>query len=196
MADAQVLPLQFSGFASTMRDYVGELHQLIEDKRTRAAELTPLLDQNDFGLAADPTRVVAPPERQSPVPELSLAPLDAVLTRLQTSAAAYDGAYTRLTSGPISLSSAQREKLNALLQGMEQRLTDARGLPGRDWFRHFIYAPGILTGYGVKTLPGVREALEGNRWDEANRYATITAQMLGAYCDGIDQATALLSGKR
>jgi len=196
MADAQVLPLQFSGFASTMRDYVGELHQLIEDKRTRAAELAPLLDQNDFGLAADPTRVVAPPEPQTPVPELSLAPLDAVLTRLQTSAAAYDGAYTRLTSGQIALSSAQREKLNALLQGMEQRLTDARGLPGRDWFRHFIYAPGVLTGYGVKTLPGVREALEGDRWDEANRYAAITAQVLGAYCDGIDQATALLSAKR
>jgi N-acetylated-alpha-linked acidic dipeptidase len=196
MADAQVLPLQFSGFASTMRDYVGELHTLLEDKRTRAAELTLLLDQNDFGLAADPTRVVASPEPQSPVPEVSLAPLDAVLTRLQTSAAAYDGAYTRLTSGPISLSSAQREKLNALLQSMEQRLTDARGLPGRDWFRHFIYAPGVLTGYGVKTLPGVREALEGDRWDEANRYAAITAQVLGAYCDGIDQATALLSGKR
>ena len=126
----------------------------------------------------------------------NLAPLDGVLTRLQTSAAAYDGAYTRLTSGQITLSAAQRAKLNALLQGMEQRLTDARGLPGRDWFRHFVYAPGLLTGYGVKTLPGVREAIEGDRWEEADRYAAITAQVLGAYCDGIDQATALLSGRK
>jgi N-acetylated-alpha-linked acidic dipeptidase len=196
MADAPVLPLQFSGFASTMRDYVGELHKLIEEKRTRVAELTPLLDHNDFGLAADPTRVVAAPAREGPVPEVNLAPLDAVLTRLQTSAAAYDGEYTRLTAGPISLTTAQRTQLNALLQGMEQRLTDARGLPGRDWFRHFIYAPGLLTGYGVKTLPGVREAIEGDRWDEANRYAAITAQVLGAYCDGIDRATALLSGRK
>jgi N-acetylated-alpha-linked acidic dipeptidase len=196
MADAPVLPLQFSGFASTMRDYVDQLHKLVEEKRTRVAELTPLLDHNDFGLAADPTRVVAAPAREGPVPEVNLAPLDAVLTRLQTSAAAYDGAYARLASGPISLTTGQRAQLNALLQGMEQRLTDARGLPGRDWYRHFIYAPGVLTGYGVKTLPGVREAIEGDRWDEANRYAAITAEVLGAYCDGIDRATALLSGRK
>jgi N-acetylated-alpha-linked acidic dipeptidase len=195
MADAEVLPLQFSGFADTMRDYVGELHKLVEERRKHAAELAPLLDQNDFGLSADPTRVVGPPEREAPVPEVSLAPLDAVLTRLQRSAAAYDGAYARLAAGTVSLTNAQRAQLNALLQGMEQRLTDARGLPGRDWYRHFVYAPGLLTGYGVKTLPGVREAIEGVRWEEANRYAGITAEVLGAYCDGIDRATALLSGK-
>ena len=196
MADAPVLPLQFSGFASTMRDYVDQLHKLVEEKRTRVAELTVLLDHNDFGLAADPTRAVAAPAREGPVPEVNLATLDAVLTRLQSSAAAYDGAYTRLASGTIPLTTAQRAQLNALLQGMEQRLTDARGLPGRDWYRHFIYAPGVLTGYGVKTLPGVREAIEGNRWDEANRYAAITAEVLGAYCDGIDRATALLSSRK
>ena len=196
MADAPVLPLQFSGFASTMRDYVDQLHKLVEEKRTRVAELTVLLDHNDFGLAADPTRAVAAPAREGPVPEVNLATLDAVLTRLQSSAAAYDGAYTRLASGTIALTTAQRAQLNALLQGMEQRLTDARGLPGRDWYRHFIYAPGVLTGYGVKTLPGVREAIEGNRWDEANRYAAITAEVLGAYCDGIDRATALLSSRK
>ena len=196
MADAPVLPLQFGGFAATMRDYVGELHRLVADKRTTASELGPLLDQNAFGLAADPTRVVGPPESEGPVPEVNLAPLDAVLTRLQTSAAAYDGAYARLTAGEIPLSGAQRAQLNALLQGMEQRLTDARGLPGRDWFRHFIYAPGMLTGYGVKTLPAVREAIEGNRWGEADRYAGITAEVLGKYCDGIDRATALLSARR
>ena len=59
---------------------------------------------------------------------------------------------------------------------MEQKLTDERGLPGRDWYRHFVYAPGALTGYGVKTLPAVREAIEAGRWDEANEYVGITAQ--------------------
>jgi N-acetylated-alpha-linked acidic dipeptidase len=75
---------------------------------------------------------------------------------------------------------------------MEQALTSERGLPGRSWYRHLIYAPGLLTGYGVKTLPGVREAIEGNRWNEANEYARRTAEVLSTYCDRLDQAKALL----
>ena len=63
---------------ATMRDYVGELHMLVAEKRTKANELSPLLDQNAFGLAADPTRMVEPPAREGPVPEVNLAPLDAV----------------------------------------------------------------------------------------------------------------------
>ena len=77
---------------------------------------------------------------------------------------------------------------------MEQRLTDERGLPGRLWYRHFVYAPGALTGYGVKTLPGVREAIDANRWAEAAAYIPITAAVLARYCDALDQATALLPG--
>jgi N-acetylated-alpha-linked acidic dipeptidase len=75
---------------------------------------------------------------------------------------------------------------------MEQSLTSARGLPGREWYKHLIYAPGMLTGYGVKTLPGVRESIEANKWDDANEYSVITAAALSAYCDRLDRATALL----
>jgi N-acetylated-alpha-linked acidic dipeptidase len=193
IAEAPVLPLEFTGFADTMRDYVEDLHKLLDERRMRAAELTALLDQNAYGLAADPTRAVGAPEREAPVPDLNLAPLDAVLPRLKTSAAAYDAAYARVAAGEIKLSAAQRKQLDALLQGMELRLTDPRGLPGRDWFRHFVYAPGLLTGYAVKTMPGVREAIEAGRWDEAERYAAMTAERLGAYAEGIEQATAVMS---
>jgi N-acetylated-alpha-linked acidic dipeptidase len=195
-AEAPVLPLEFTGFADTMRDYVEDLHKLLDERRTRAAELTPLLDQNAYGLAADPTRAVGAPEREAPVPDVNLAPLDAVLPRLKTSAAAYDAAYARVTAGEIKLSAAQRKQLDALLQGMELRLTDPRGLPGRDWFRHFVYAPGLLTGYAVKTMPGVREAIEAGRWDEAERYAAMTAERLAAYAEGIEQSTALITRTR
>ncbi len=76
---------------------------------------------------------------------------------------------------------------------MEHKLTDPpRGLPWRDWFRHFVYAPGVLTGYGVKTLPAVREAIEGGRWAEASQYSAITARVLSGYCDQLDAATRLL----
>ena len=101
--------------------------------------------------------------------------------------------YARVDAGTASLDARERTKLNALLQGLEQALTDPQGLPGREWYRHLIYAPGLLTGYGVKTLPGVREAAEDDRWDEANRYVGITAAALAAYCDRLDEATALLN---
>jgi len=192
MADAAVLPLEFTAFADTVSDYLGELRKLIEEKRAHAIELDRLLDEKAFVLAADPTRVVLPPQREETVPDVDFAPLESVIARLKTSARAYDAAYGRLVAGELRLSAAQRTELNRLLQGMEQKLTDARGLPGRDWFRHFIYAPGVLTGYGVKTLPGVREAIEGARWAEANQYSAITATVLSRYCDQLDQATRLL----
>jgi N-acetylated-alpha-linked acidic dipeptidase len=192
VADADVLPLQFTGFADTVGRYVEELHKLVDEKRENSEELARLLDKSAFTLSADPTRRVLPPAREPAVPHLNLAPLDNVAARLKTSAKVYDDLYAKLDAGTLKLNSATRRELNTLLQGMEQTLTTARGLPGREWYKHLIYAPGMLTGYGVKTLPGVRESIEANKWDEANEYSTITAAALGAYCDRLDRATAAL----
>ncbi|MGH8140431.1 MAG: transferrin receptor-like dimerization domain-containing protein [Steroidobacteraceae bacterium] len=192
MADANILPMQFAGFADAVERYMGELHGLADQKRKAAQELGKLLDQNAFRLAADPTRPVLAPERSPEVPYLDFAPLDNVLARLKKSAKAYDEAYARLEADDAKLSAAQSRQLNDLLRGMEGTLLDSRGLPGRDWYKHLIYAPGLYTGYGVKTIPGVREAIEQNHWDEANRYSVMTAAALSAYCERLDEATALL----
>jgi len=194
MADADVLPLQFAGFAQAVQGYVGELHDLADSKRKTAEELGSLLDANAFALAADPTRRLLPPEREPAVPYLNLAPLDNAVERLNKSTKAYDDLYTHFAGGRSKLTAAQNTALNSALREMEAALTDPRGLPGRDWFKHLIYAPGLYTGYGVKTVPGVREAIEQNHWDEANQYAAITAQALTAYCDRLDKATRILGG--
>jgi N-acetylated-alpha-linked acidic dipeptidase len=191
-AQADVLPLQFTEFADTVERYVDELHKLADEKRKAAEELGKLLDENAFSLAADPTRVVLPPAREPAVPYLALAPLDNAVTRLKASAKAYDDLFSKLNAGALILTPAHTKELNALLQGMEQALTSSRGLPGREWYKHLLYAPGMLTGYGVKTLPGVRESIEASQWDEANEYSTITAAALSAYCDRLDRATAIL----
>ncbi|HWW79913.1 MAG TPA: transferrin receptor-like dimerization domain-containing protein [Steroidobacteraceae bacterium] len=192
VAEAEVLPLQFTGFAATVEGYVEELHKLTEDKRKSAEELDRLLDQNVFTLTADPTRVVLPPAREPAVPYLNFAALDNIVLQLKTSAKAYDAAYAKLEAGELKLTAAQIDELNGLLQGMEQTLTAAHGLPGREWFKHLIYAPGMLTGYGVKTLPGVRESIESNQWSVANEYSAVTASALNAYCARLDRATAVL----
>jgi N-acetylated-alpha-linked acidic dipeptidase len=80
--------------------------------------------------------------------------------------------------------------MNAALGNLEATLTVARGLPGREWYQHMIYAPGLHTGYGVKTLPGIREAIEDGRWDEANEYMGVVAQALNAYSAQLDRASA------
>lgn len=189
-ADAQVLPLRFGDFADTIARYTDEVHQLADDKREYSDKLNALLDQNAFTLAADPTLKSVPPPRDDEVPYIDFAPLDNALARLKRSAEAYDAALAR-ASAAGSLSAAQRRQLNALLQGMEQALLDSSGLPGRPWYQHFIYAPGMTTGYGVKTLPAVREAIEERRWEDADRGVVRTAAVLDAYRARIDLAAAV-----
>jgi N-acetylated-alpha-linked acidic dipeptidase len=192
MANASVLPFEFGSFAGAVKVYRDELGKLVAERRKKSESLAALLEARAFELAADPTRVVGPPERVPEVPDLDFAPLDAAIARLAKSARAYDEARAKTDAGAESLDAADRRKLNAQLQGLEQALTDPDGLPGREWYRHLIYAPGLLTGYGVKTLPGVREAAEDDRWDEAGRYVGITATALDAWCDRVDEATALM----
>ena len=191
-ADANVLPLRFGDFSDQLDRYVGELHKLIDDTRKDAQQQHQLLDQHAFALVIDPKRPVAPPERDSDVPAIDLAPLDKAAKLLKQSAQAYKAAYSTRAAAGFHMPAAQQLQLNGLMGRMEQALSDPDGLPGRPWFKHMIYAPGMLTGYGVKTVPGVREAIEARRWAEANQYAAVTAKVLDGYRAQLDQLTALL----
>jgi N-acetylated-alpha-linked acidic dipeptidase len=187
-ADADLLPLQFSDAADTVAAQVAELKRLVVTQREHAATVDRLLDQKAFALAADPTLTSGPPDREEAPPDIDFAPLDAAIVRLKASARAYD------LAAAAAPSSANARRVDVILQGIEQALTEPRGLPGRPWYRHLIYAPGMLTGYGAKTLPGVREAIEGRRWGEAGDYIERTAAVLMAMSAKLDEATRLLAG--
>jgi N-acetylated-alpha-linked acidic dipeptidase len=189
-ADADVVPLQFADLAANIDRNLGELHRLADSLRERSATVDRLLDSKAFTLADDPTKPTVAPDRLDVVPAIDFAPLDAAVARLKTSAHAYDAVLV----ASEYLSSAKRAQLDLLLISVEHSLTDAQGLPGRPWYQHLIYAPGMLTGYGAKTLPGVREALEGRRWAEAQAYVGRTAAVLDAARTQIDAATAILKG--
>ena len=192
-ADANVLPMRFGDFSSTLDRYVDQLHKLVDATRKETTLQHQLLDAHAFTLDADPSRPLLPPQRESDVPAIDLAPLDQAARQLALSAQAFQAAYAQRASTGFDLAASQQRQLNHLMGQMEQALTNPDGLPGRPWFKHFIYAPGMLTGYGVKTIPGVREAIEARRWDEANRYAAITAAVLDGYRKKLDQLTALLN---
>jgi N-acetylated-alpha-linked acidic dipeptidase len=189
-ADADVVPLQFADMAASIETNVGELHKLADGLRERATNVDRLLDNKAFTLADDPTKPTVAPDRLDVVPAIDFGPLDAATAKLKASAAAYDAALTKAGA----LKPAARAKLDTVLIGVEHSLTDPQGLPGRPWYQHLIYAPGMLTGYGAKTLPGVREALEGRRWAEAQTYVSRTAAALDAARVQIDAATAILAG--
>jgi N-acetylated-alpha-linked acidic dipeptidase len=192
MADADVLPMRYSDFSDTLDRYVADLHKSIERMRKAAENQHQLLDANVYALVSDPARPVGPPARDSDVPAIDLAPLDAAAKRVKHSAQAFESAYDARAAAGFKLTSAQQAEIDAAMARMEQGLTDPDGLPGRGWYKHLIYAPGLLTGYGVKTVPGVREAIEQRRWDEAGRYAVITARVLDGYRAQLDRLTALV----
>ncbi len=193
VAEADLLPMRFGEFADTVGQYVEEIHKLADDLRERTDRQNRLLDEHAFQLAADPTEHRVPPARESPVPHFNFAPLDNALLKLKKSARNCDEACARAVRSDSGLNEAQRTRLNGLVRGLEQTLIYPHGLPGRGWYRHMIYAPGLHTGYGVKTLPGLREAIEQRLWAEADQYMTIIADALSAYSDRLDQATAALT---
>ncbi len=188
-ADAELPPVNFVGLADTVAGYVDELHKLADHEREETASRDAAIDGGAYRLSADPTKVDLPPQRQAEVPPIALAPLDQASARLKASAQRFQ----RLYDSP-ALSAAQKSALGRSVQGIDLTLMADAGLPGRPWYRNLLYAPGLETGYGVKTEPGVREAIEQRRFDEADRYAAITAAALNAYADRLDRASAAAGG--
>ena len=192
MANADVLPFRFGNFADNVRMYLGEVKQLAASMRTETELHNRLVENDSYEIASDPTKTYVPPEAKEPVPHINFAPVENAVARLEAAAARYDELMTSAVSQGL-LGGGTGERLNNLLQGMEQRMTREEGLPRRPWFRHMIYAPGFWTGYGVKTLPGIREGLEERAWDEVDMFVDEVAAALNRVSDGLDQAAALLS---
>jgi N-acetylated-alpha-linked acidic dipeptidase len=163
--------------------------ELADEMRAETKGHNDLVTAEAFRLAADPTERYVPPEAEAPVPYLNFAPLQNALTTLEASAKAYDAA---LHEQGGALDAGSRARLNQILVRLEQTMTRAQGLPRRSWFKHQIYAPGFYTGYGVKTLPGVREAIEQRTWDEATQQIEIVAAVLEGVAAEIDRATGML----
>jgi N-acetylated-alpha-linked acidic dipeptidase len=187
-SQADLLPAHESEFADSVATFTEELHKMADGMRVKTQELDSLLDDGAYKLAMDPQHVRAAPLRDGNVPYLDFSELDNAIVKLQASAKAFDKEYARVAAADDARAAAQRDRINATLTDIEESLTDSHGLPGREWYQHMIYAPGFHTGYGVKTLPGIREAIEERRWEEANRYVGVVARTLDAYSARLDHA--------
>ncbi len=190
LANAETLPFDFSSLADTVDRYAKEVAKLSDDLRTETEEANRLLQDGMLTLAADPKEPFVAPSPKPPVPFLNLAPLQNAVAKLQKSGRAYHEALERRAGSPLAPAAAAR--FEAAVMATERVLTDPQGLPERPWYRHLVYAPGFYTGYGVKTLPGVREAIEGRNFTRAEQEAARAAARLEALAAEIDRAVEAL----
>ncbi len=165
LAGAELLPFDFENFTDTVRRYVSEVEALARDKRAQILERNRLIDDGIYKLTQDPRRPMKTPEKEPVPPFLNFAPLQNGVAALQRVTETYNDAVAQATqNGGSALARAALKDVNSRLIAVERSLTLNEGLPNRPWFKHQIYAPGFYTGYGVKTLPAVRESIEQEDW--------------------------------
>jgi N-acetylated-alpha-linked acidic dipeptidase len=169
LADAELLPFAFTNLAETAKGYLGDLQKLRDTRADQIAERTRQLDEGVFTATSDPKEPTQAPKAETTPPHLNFATLQNAVDALQRAADDYERVVQRAhENGGAALARASLASVNTKLLQAERAMTNPAGLPGRPWYKHLLYAPGLYTGYGVKTMPAAREAIERGRWDEAN----------------------------
>jgi N-acetylated-alpha-linked acidic dipeptidase len=187
LAEADVLPFEFQGFSNNVAKYGSEVKTLTETMRTDTDKQNKLLAEHRYEAVTNPSQPLSPPKAQEAVPYLNFAPLDNALAKVEQSAQAY----AQARKAGAALPADRQKALDQLLYQAEQQLLSTEGLPRRPWYRHQLYAPGYYTGYGVKTLPGIREAVEERKWAEADEQIKRTAAALERFAGQVSRAAAL-----
>jgi N-acetylated-alpha-linked acidic dipeptidase len=191
-ADADVLPFDFEDFTETIALYVQEVMKLADEMRDETDDRNRKIREKSFDLSADPAEVWITPKAEDHVPFLDFSPLQNALASLRSSTSRFTEAWKSAGAAGGHLRTENALSLDRLFMDFERTLTTKEGLPGRPWYVHHIYAPGRYTGYGVKTLPGVREAIETRKWREAGEQIVAASVILEHAAGLIDRGTSLL----
>jgi N-acetylated-alpha-linked acidic dipeptidase len=195
LAEASWVPMTAKPLAETVGRYVQEVTKLAETERSSIEEQNRKVRERSWQLAADPTETFVAPALKPEAPYLNLSPLLNASAKLTAAAEKFDAAVADAKNQSRLGSADAAQRLDAALQTLEPSLTHDAGLPRRPWFVHMIYAPGFYTGYGVKTLPGVREAIEQHAWPEAEAQAVQAASAITRAASVLDRATAIVTGE-
>ena len=189
LANADVLPFDYNTLTNTIAGYLVDVKGLIDQMRTDVEVENKLINEKVFQLAADPKNQRALPVAQSSVPFLEFGSLENAMHTLTQSTQQLKNLLTKADQ----LNATELAQLNTILFTAEQSLLNEKGLPRRPWYKHQVYAPGFYTGYGVKTLPGIREGIEEKNWKEAQDRIGVLASTLMSFDAVIRNAIAILS---
>jgi N-acetylated-alpha-linked acidic dipeptidase len=194
LADADLLPFQFADFADDVKMYVHEVEKFATEQREKIENKNQEIAEGVYEATSDPHETWVMPEKEDVPPHINFTPLDNAVEALMRSSAEYQKALERLSAnGGAGLASASLNEVNALLMQSEHKLTSAEGLPGRFWYKHELYAPGVYTGYSAKAIPAVRESLEQKKWKDAELAAARVAKLLENESALISSAATKLS---
>ncbi len=197
LADADLLPFEFGDFADTVQTYLKELKTLSQKMQDDIRERNKEIEEGLFKAVDDPKRPLVPPSVEAVPPHLNFAPMENAAEALTRSAAEYRKALEQANAnGGAALASASLAEVNKMLIETERKLTNAEGLSNRPWFKHQLYAPGFYTGYGVKTVPAVREAIELKKWHQADEAIVVVARVLQDEAALISSAAQKLTGAK
>jgi N-acetylated-alpha-linked acidic dipeptidase len=192
LADADLLPFDFTGLADTVQTYVKELQTLVKQRQDEVSERHRENADGVFAAVNDPRRPLVAPAAEDVPPALNFAPLENSAAALTRAADRYKKAAEGGRSA-LGANQAAVRSLNERLRQSERELTDPAGLPRRSWYRHLLYAPGFYTGYGVKTLPAIREAIEQKQFHEARQFVPIVSAAVDRLRGDVEKATTLLA---
>ncbi len=160
----------FRNLYKIINGYTTELINLTNDMRESTKTENEIIKNNEYNLAADTALHMHSPKLKDEVPYLDFSSLQNALSALQKGTDSLWNKWSKMLSAQNNI-----DAFNKALYKAEQQLLLPNGLPRRNWYRHSIYAPGFYTGYGVKTMPGIREAIEQRKWKEAQEQITIDA---------------------
>jgi len=186
LANAHILPFEFTHFTSVVKKYANEVINLAGSLREEANRHNMLITNGTYALASNPKNNLKVPDKKASVPYFNFAPLDNALINLEKQS---DNFTKTINKRPLIYHSSK--DLNTILRTMERALTREHGLPKRPWYKHHIYAPGFYTGYGVKTLPGVREAIEQSEFEQVEEQIDILAAVINKFSSKIKEAISL-----
>ncbi len=197
LADAELLPFEFGDFADTVQTYVKELKALSQKTQDDIRERNREIEEGVFKATDDPRHPLVAPVAETVPPHLNFAPLENATEELARSAGEYRKALEQAgANGGAQLASASLAEVNHLLIESERKLTTPAGLPNRPWFKHQLYAPGFYTGYAVKTVPAVREAIEQKQWKQGDEAIVVVAGVLRDEAALISSAAAKLAAAK
>jgi N-acetylated-alpha-linked acidic dipeptidase len=195
LADADLVPFEFTRLAERVRRDLGEVQDLLKATRDTVEERNRQIAESTLVAMNDPRRPEVMPKVEEVPPDLNFAPVQNALRRLALAADRYEEALSAASAGDgATLAGPAIAEVNAMMLQTERLLAPPEGLPQRPWYRHLLAAPGWYTGYTPKTLPGIREAIEGKRWQEAEQQAVVLGRALEAEAKLIESAAARLGG--